>query len=198
MTVGPTHVTIRVFMDDSDDPQESVDLPVPVAPEKTYPGGGGWKWVGPLPQETVDLGNGYSLRLHLTKTVKGNGGTRPDFREPGENPAEGEPKEPAEEPESPEEMTEVQMIETNINWVLGKGLSYAKTHQITGSDYDSIREWTRVARRFLGLPLPKQGMTLAQKRVERETWERTSPRVRKALAEGLVSREHNETESLPA
>jgi len=59
------HVDLR---SDGSKELRKVQLDVPVAP--TSGGNGGrWEWIGPLPKEEVDLGNGFTLKLVVIRTA---------------------------------------------------------------------------------------------------------------------------------
>ncbi|HTT74257.1 MAG TPA: hypothetical protein VMG99_08995 [Thermoplasmata archaeon] len=47
-------------------PDVQLDVPVPPA---QGPDGGRWEWVGPLPKQDVDLGDGFTLKLLVIRTA---------------------------------------------------------------------------------------------------------------------------------
>jgi hypothetical protein len=61
-------VRIDFRLNDSEEPDESVDLPIPEPPEITDGfGGGHWRWVGGLPKTRVDITDEYCLPIYVAK-----------------------------------------------------------------------------------------------------------------------------------
>jgi hypothetical protein len=64
-------VRIEFFIDDNPEAARSVVLPIPNPPTAAdfqYPGGGHWRWVGPLPRLRVDLDGGHSIICEVRRT----------------------------------------------------------------------------------------------------------------------------------
>jgi hypothetical protein len=59
---------IKVSIETESGQRETVDLPVPTPPTSDIPGGGHWRWIGPLPRFKITLDDGeYAVCVELVK-----------------------------------------------------------------------------------------------------------------------------------
>jgi hypothetical protein len=60
-------VRVDFTLEGHDEPDETVELPVPEAPGAEDFGPGHWRWVGPLPRTRVDLTDEYCIGVYVLK-----------------------------------------------------------------------------------------------------------------------------------